>query len=46
MLGTVVKINADGYMVFQADNTIKDFQRNSNEAKHVFNDIISSRNHK
>lgn len=45
-LGTEVKINPNGSMVFQADSIIQDIKRNSYEAKNIVNDIISSLNHK
>lgn len=37
--GTVVKINPDGSMTFQADSIIQKARRNSNEAKNIANDI-------
>lgn len=44
--GTEIKLNHDGTMTFQADSIIQDAKRNSNEARLIANNIISSLNQK
>lgn len=44
--GTEIKLNPDGSMTFQADSIIQNAKRNSNEAKNIVKDIISSLNKK